>query len=133
MKLLSVKDYSTKLRLTVQSTGRLCFTDETARTLSVFNRMPVRFCLDEEVDGGQLYMTIATEGDTDAFLVRKSGKTLYIPTSGLFDNLGIDYKTNTISFQLIRTAELDAELKGTTYRMNKVMAPRKEDKEAEEE
>lgn len=132
MKLLSVRDYSAKLRLTVQSTGKLCFTEETARTLAVVEKMPVRFSLDEEADGGQLYMTIANEGDPDAFLVRKSGKTLYLPTSGLLEGLGIDYKSNTVSFQLVRAAGLDKELKGTTYQMNKVMSQRKEDKKKEE-
>lgn len=133
MKLLSVRDYSAKLRLTVQSTGKLCFTEETARTLAVVEKMPVRFSLDEEADGGQLYMTIASEKDADAFLVRKSGKTLYLPTSGLLDGLGIDYKSNAVSFQLIRATELDEELKGTTYRMKKAVAQRKEVEKKEEE
>lgn len=133
MKLLSVKDYSSKLRLTVQSSGKLCFTEETARILAVAERMPVRFSLDEEAEGGQLYMTIAGEGDQDAFLVRKSGKTMYLPASGLLDGLGIDYKTNAVSFHLVRAAALDEELKGVTYRMNKVVAQRKEDRKEEDE
>lgn len=129
MKILSLRDYSSKLRLTVQASGKLCFTDETVRTLGIKDGMPIRFAI-EEKDGDQLYMAIASEGDEDTFSVRKSGKSYYLPTSGLFDALGIDYRANSVSFNLTRAGASDEVLKGAAYVMKISTNKRKEGKTA---
>lgn len=128
MKILSIKDYSGKLRASIQMTGRLGFSEETAKVLQLHDKMSIKFAQDDDT---KLYCALPDEEDEDAFKIRKSGRYYYVPLDVLFAAIGIDYKTYNIVFNLVRVADKDTELGGKTYRMD--MQPttirRKEDKE----
>ena len=121
MRLLSVRDYSERLRASVQSDGRLNFAEDTGKTLLLEDKLPIKFCMD---DDDVMYMVLAKNDDEDAFKIRKSGSYFYVPLALLFDSLGIDYVNNSVSFRLVRLQSLDADLKGNVYRMDKTEKPK---------
>lgn len=121
MRVLSVRDYSERLRASVQSDGRLNFAEDTGKTLLLEDKLPIKFCMD---DDDIMYMVLVKNDDEDAFRIRKSGSYFYVPLALLFDSLGIDYVSNSVSFRLVRLQSLDAELKGTVYRMDKTEKPK---------
>lgn len=117
MKILSVKQFSNKLKATVQASGRLNFTDDTTKTLGINENTFVKFALDDANDDA-LYLALAANNDEDAFRVRKSGAYYYVPTKNLFDALEINYIDKTICYDLIRAQSKDEELDGMAFRMN---------------
>ena len=121
MRVLSVRDYSERLRASVQSDGRLNFAEDTGKTLLLEDKLPIKFCMD---DDDIMYMVLVKNDDEDAFRIRKSGSYFYVPLALLFDSLGIDYVSNSVSFRLVRLQSLDAELKGNVYRMDKTEKPK---------
>lgn len=122
---LSARKYSTRLKVTIQSTGRLGFTDETAKRFKFGESTRyIKFVKDE--DTGDLYLILCEEDD-DAFVVRKSGQYFYLQTTMLFDELGYRYKEQTIMFDLSRSDEYDADLGGECYRMVKRITSKKPD------
>lgn len=118
MKILSVKQFSNRLKVTIQSTGRLNFTDDTTKTLGITEGTPVKFAIDEQ-NGNILYIVLASDkDDEDAFKVRKSGAYYYVPTKALFDALEIDYAGKSLGYDLIRAQAMDTDLGGMTFRMS---------------
>ena len=123
MKILSVKQFSNKFKVTVQSTGRLNFTEETTKILGISEDTFVKFGIEDN----DLYLAILREKDEDAFEVRKSGSYYYVPTKALFDALDINYKRDTtLSYNMLRAENMDVEMGGQTFRLvenNKEMNP----------
>ena len=118
MKILSVKQFSSRLKVTIQSSGRLNFTDDTAKILGLIEDSPIKFAIDEDNDNS-LYLVLAADAnDEDAFKVRKSGSYYYVPTKTLFDALGIDYVGKSLGYDLIRDQSKDDELGGMAFKMS---------------
>lgn len=115
--ILSAKDYEKKLKTTIQRTGRLGFTDDTIEELGINETVRVKFAQDDE-NNRKLYLIMTDGKDEDAFKVIKAGSYYYLNTKLLFNSLGLDFKNNTIMFDLARNAQLDEELKGKVYNMN---------------
>ena len=127
--ILSAKDYEKKLKATIQRTGRLGFTDDTIEELGIKETVRVKFAQDDE-DNRKLYLIMTDDKDEDAFKVIKAGSYYYLNTKLLFNSLGLDFKNNTIMFDLARNAQLDEELKGKVYNMNiRIHKRKKEDNE----
>ena len=116
MKILSARQYNCNLKVTVQQTGRMNFTEDTAKALALTSNKGVKLFLDGEPE--QLYMAIMEEPDDDAFQIRKSGAYFYAATQLLFDELEIDYKTYTVIYDLVRCKAYDDEVGGVCYKMN---------------
>lgn len=115
MKILSAKQYNYKLKVTVQQTGKMGFSEETARVLSLTEDHGVKFFIEGEPE--QLHMAIMGAPDEDSFPIRKSGAYFYVPAQRLFDDLGVDYKTYTVFYDLVRSVAYDEEVGGQSYRM----------------
>ena len=133
MKILSIKDYSGKLRASVQMSGRFGFSEETAKVLQLQDRMSIKFAQD---DDETLFCSVPEGEDADAFKVRKAGRYFYVPTDVLFSSLGIDYKKYNILFSLVRDPDKDEELNGKAYRMEmlpKTLRKKEEEKDDVEE
>ena len=115
MKILSARQYNYKLKVTVQQTGKMGFSDDTAKALSLTDSQGVKFFMEGEPE--QLHMAIMATPDEDSFTIRKSGSYFYVPTQRLFDDLGVDYKTYTVFYDLVRSAGFDEEAGGQCYKM----------------
>lgn len=123
LKILSAKDFYVKLKATIQASGRLGFTEPTAKKLELNTDKWVKFAEDE--DTKDLYLAVCDEGSDDAFPVKSSGGYYYVFAKNLFDSKGLDYIRQTIIFDLVRTSENDESLNGITYKMNKRVIKRK--------
>ncbi len=117
IEILSAKKFQVKLKATIQATGRLGFTEDTANALHLDVRVPMKFARDDERD--VLYLARLQEGDEDSFGVKKSGNYFYLDTRALFDTLGIDYRNHSVIFDLARATSLDELMGGEAYKLCK--------------
>ena len=113
--ILSAKQFATKLKATIQASGRLGFTAETATVLGLESGKFAKFAKDDENDS--LYLIIINEPNEDAFEIRLSSGYYYISTKVMFDTLGYNYENGNIMFDLVRQPSLDDDLQGQVYFM----------------
>lgn len=121
MKILSAQDYNQRLRVSIQASGKLSFTNETVRCLGIDASSKVVFGQDD-TDPQVLYLILPDDrGRQDAFEVRASGKYYYVPTKTMFDALGMDYASENaaVLFDLVRMESMDAEAGGKVFKMNR--------------
>ncbi len=104
MKLLSARNYVSKLKATIHQSGKLGFSEPTARELGFMNDVDhfVQFAQDDE-DPDLLYLLNNTKDDGDSFRVNKAGSYYYVSAKLLFDGLGLDYVHKTIIFDMMKT------------------------------
>lgn len=121
IKIISAKGFSVKLKATIHSSGRLGFTEATAKELNFTKDSAVKFAVDED-DSSVLYLINCHEADEDAFKVNSAGLYFSVNAKPLFDSLGYDYKKNNIMFDLVREKDIeDMEV----YKLLKREKPRK--------
>ena len=125
--ILSAKQFATKLKATIQASGRLGFTEETANVLDLASGKFAKFAKDDEKDA--LYLIIINEDCEDAFPIKLSSGYFYVPTRQLFDALAYDYENNNIMFDLVRQPSYDDDLKGQVYQMKPRINKRKDKKD----
>ena len=113
--ILSAKQFATKLKATIQASGRLGFTAETATALGLESGKFAKFAKDDEKES--LYLIIINESNEDAFEIRVSSGYYYVPTKVMFDTLGFNYENGNIMFDLVRQPSLDDDLQGQVYFM----------------
>ena len=124
--ILSAKKFATTLKATIHKTGRLGFTDETAKALDFKSGKFAKFAQDDE--NKSLYLIINSEGSEDAFSVRESSGYYYVSTKVMFDTLGFEYETGNIMFDLVRQPSLDNDLQGQVYFMKQRQIKNREKK-----
>lgn len=127
IKIISAKQFAIKLKATIQYSGRLGFTEETAKALGLESEKFATFAKDEEKN--ILYLIITDENSDDAFPIKLSSGYYYVPAKLMFDMLGYDYENNNIMFDLVRQHSLDDDLKGQVYQMKPRINKRKEKKD----
>lgn len=129
LQILSAKKYGIRLKATIQGTGKLGFTAETAKILQLSPESYIKIAYDgEQTD--TLYLIVCNNPDEDGFKVSYVSKYYSLPTTLLFRELGFDYINNTVMFDLVHVPALDEEADGTVYRMDKRTKP-KNKKEAD--
>ena len=124
--ILSAKQFATKLKATIQASGRLGFTAETATALGFESGKFAKFAKDDE--NGSLYLIIINERSEDAFEIRVSSGYYYVPTKVMFDTLGFNYENGNIMFDLVRQHSLDNDLQGQVYFMKQRQIKNREKK-----
>ena len=124
--ILSAKQFATKLKATIQASGRLGFTAETATVLGLESGKFAKFAKDDENDS--LYLIIINEPNEDAFEIRVSSGYYYVPTKVMFDTLGFNYENGNIMFDLVRQPSLDDDLQGQVYFMKQRQIKNKDKK-----
>ncbi len=129
LKVFSAKAYSTKLKCTIQKTGKLGFTAETAKSLKLTPESYIKIAEDDERPG-TLFLIVCAGEDEDGFKVDYISKYYSLPTTALFNELNIDYKNYTVMYDLARDTSLDSSANGIVYRMSERKNPKKK-KEAE--
>ena len=125
--IIDAQQFATKLKATIQYSGRLGFTEETANALGLSSGKFARFAKDDEKDA--LYLIIINEDSEDAFPIKLSSGYYYVPTRQLFDALAYDYENNNIMFDLVRQPSYDDDLKGQVYQMKPRINKRKDKKD----
>lgn len=126
LQLFNAAEFGKPLKVTIQSTGRLGFTDLTAHKLELDTDTYVRFYIDEDNVDRPIVEFIRME-DHSGYRVMKSGQYFYLSTSAFFQRLGFDYNSGTIICDLHDDAEARAELHNDmVYRL--VRRPEKKSK-----
>jgi hypothetical protein len=121
---IKTSDFNVKLKATIHASGRLGFTSETADKLRLSEQTYIKFAKDNELEN-DFYLVIVNEEDEDAFSVVKSGKYYYLPTTALFQSLGIDFKKYNVIFDMVRMKDYDEIVNGQVYKLNKRVLMRK--------
>ena len=124
--ILSAKQFAINLKATIQKSGRLGFTSETATALGLESGKFAKFAKDDE--NGALYLIIINEGSEEAFSIRENSGYYFVTTKVMFDTLGYDYENGNIMFDLVRQPSLDTDLQGQVYFMKKRHIKSKEKK-----
>lgn len=102
-----------KLKVIIQATGRLGFTEETRKELDLSSNSFILIAQDDSTM--ELYHSVLDKPENRAFRVHKSGSYYYLTTKLLFDYLNVDYKKQTIIYDLTRCSEHDSEMGGKAY------------------
>jgi hypothetical protein len=107
LKFLDAKEFEANLKCTVQGNGKLNFSAAAINILSLNNQKSVKFAMNEDAKSGEeLYIIILDNIANDAFKVNKAGNYYYLNAKALFDNLGMDYKSHSIIFDIVKTEEI---------------------------
>ena len=120
----NAKEFTKKLKATIQATGKLGFTADTISQLQLTTDCSILIAPDSD-DSQVLYMAVLRTIDESAFAVLKSGSYLYLNTKQLFDRLCIRYTKSTVMFDLSRFQEGDSVLGGECYKMTMRANPKK--------
>ena len=122
--IFNAKEFTTKLKATIQSTGKLGFTAETISQLQLNTDCCILIAPDS--DSKEIYyLAVRRSQDENAFPVLKSGIYYYLNTKLLFDKLQINYAKDTVMFDLSRFEEGDASMSGECYKMTMRVNSRK--------
>lgn len=94
---IKASKYLVKLKATIQKTGKLGFTETTAKELKISSEGGVFLGEDEK---GNLYMKYVEKWEEDSFKVLKSKDYFSLNTTQFFEEKKFDFKNNTIIFDL---------------------------------
>lgn len=120
LSVLSAREYAKGLAATIQASGKLGFSANTARALRFEKGAGVKFAL---LDDKDLVLINSRVKDEDAFALMQSNGYYSVKTKHLFDRLGYDYVQRRISFDLVRLPDDSAEV----YRLVERKEPRRKD------
>lgn len=115
IKIISTRNFTKPLKVTIQSSGKLGFTHDTAEILKLESGKLIQFGRDD--DKNEMYLILTRDTPEDAFAVAKAGDYFYLPTTLMFDALGYNYRKFTYFFDLVRREDLDEQLRGEVYYM----------------
>lgn len=120
LKIIEVKKFKIKLKCSIHASGKLGFSEASADRINFEENEAIQFAQDEnEV----LYLIPIKEEVENSFKVNKAGLYYSINTKALFDNLGYDYKNNSIWFDMIE--QYDSDLNKKVFKLLKTEKPRK--------
>lgn len=112
---------ATKLKATVHKTGKLGFTDVTAKHLGLTNDAKVQFATDSE-DEHNFYLINKPNSGDDLFEVKGAGGYFYVNIKNLLDKRGVDYANQTVIYDMERDSNYpDMEI----YKLKERILPRK--------
>lgn len=115
-KRIDISRFNVKLKASIQSSGRLSFTEETVRVLNLSPDVYIGIGEDDE-ERQVLYLVILKEPDENSFVVNKAGRNHYLATKLMFDAMGIDYVNDTFIFDMVRMESLDEDGGGEVYKL----------------
>jgi len=114
--LLSAKNFTFTLKVTIQRSGKLGFSAPTAEALGIDTNTYAKFYMDDENPMSPV-VVFSKNKDDDSFKANKSGDYYSLSTTILFDSLGFDFKKQNIICDLKREEDADAIVGGTAYRL----------------
>lgn len=115
LRLFRASEFARKLKATIQASGRLGFTEVTSHCLGIDETRGIKFARDEI---GNLYLAVCLELSEECFPVKASSGYYYVFAANLFDSFNIDYKSQTVVFDLAREQTCDEFFHGKAFKMN---------------
>lgn len=115
IKFYSAKSFGRVLKVTIQKSGKLGFSGDTAKTMDLDTNTSFLIGKDDSINA-DLIMVKIKEPNPDAFQVKKSGQYFFLDTTALFDLLRYNYKSGSnIFFDVVRDTNYDQEAGGEVY------------------
>lgn len=116
-KKFNAKEFTTRLKATIQGTGKLGFTADTIEMLHLSSECSIYLAPDDE-NKKVMYMGVLRERKEDAFPVQSSGKYFYLNTTNLFKALKMDFVNKVYIFDISRFEEGDEAMEAECYKMD---------------
>lgn len=93
LKIQKANEFDRNVKATLQSTGRLGFSDGAKNKMKIETGKFIVIATNEEnPEDENLYAWLEDSGDNGGFKINKGGDYYNVNTKPLFDSLGIDYK-----------------------------------------
>jgi hypothetical protein len=100
-KFLTPKDNVGIVKATVHKTGKMGFSTGAIKVLGLDKNKYFKLALNEDDENDtNLYLVLAKESDKDTFVTNKAGPYYYIKIKHVLDELGVDYKSETIIYDI---------------------------------
>lgn len=113
---------ATKLKATVHKTGKLGFTEATAKYLGLKSGTKIQFATDSS-DDSCFYLINRPSSSDDLFEVKGSGAYFSVNIKSLLDKRGVDYTNQTVIYDMEREDKYpDIEI----YKLKERILPRKQ-------
>lgn len=107
-KFLTPKDNVGVVKATVHKTGKMGFSTGAIKVLGLEKNKYFKLAVNEEDEkDNNLYLIVAKDADADTFVTNKAGAYYYLKVKHILDELGIDYKSETIIFDIREVKEVD--------------------------
>lgn len=97
LKFVEINLNRTKPKATIHQSGKLGFNNEASTCMNLQAQKTYKLATDE--DGDNLYLLEANE-ESGTAKIAKAGQYYYLNVGDAFDALGIDYKNNTVIFDI---------------------------------
>ena len=86
----------------IQASGRLMFTNEASKRLSLVNYKSASIAVNEDTTNDEnIYCFLSKEKKDENFTILNYGKTHYLSLKSVFDQMGIDYKSKKIIYDIV--------------------------------
>lgn len=118
-----------RLKCTIHGSGKLGFTETTAKYLRLDKVQAVKFATDDNEKDTLYLINDVPESDAKAFKVCKAGTYYHVNAKNLFEELKLDFESDTIIFDLKREPKYENM---EVYKMIKRTLPRKNKKQTAE-
>lgn len=111
LKFIEIDTNPLKPKATIHATGRLGFNIDAIKYMNLSNRKNFRVAINDEDGSGlrNIYL-IEEEGSVGVAKVSKAGDYFYLNVGDLFDRLDLNYKENTIIFDIKKEQYNDKDL-----------------------
>ena len=109
LKPLNAKRLQKSVKATVQSTGRLTFAMDAVKDMALSEEKSIIIFNGPGSEKGDLYAVLSEKGDANAFVLKRCGAYFYITFKNYLQQSGVDYKNNTIVYDI---TELDEKYEG---------------------
>ena len=101
LKFINPNDLEKNLKATIHKTGKMGFTTDAATKLGLSVDRSASIAIDEEdFSNNTLYILMHNSKKANTFNISKAGDYYYINTKILFDNLKIDYKNQSVVYDI---------------------------------
>ncbi len=115
-KYLTPKDNLGVIKATIHKTGKMGFSTGAIKVLGLDKNRYFKLAVnDEDEKDKSLYLVLAKEADKDAFMTNKAGPYYYLRVKHVLDELGIDYRTETVIYDIREMRDGDIKY----YRLTK--------------
>ena len=114
-----------RLKCTIHSSGKLGFTETTAKYLRLDSVQAVKFATDDNEKDTLYLINDVSASDANAFKVCRAGTYYHVNAKCLFEDLNLDFESNYIMFDLKREPKYEGM---EVYKMIKRILPRKNKK-----
>jgi hypothetical protein len=135
-KYLTPKDNLGVIKATIHKTGKMGFSTGAIKVLGLDKNRYFKLAVnDEDENDNNLYLVLAKESDKDAFMTNKAGPYYYLRVKHVLDELGIDYSSETVIYDIREMRDGDVRYYRLTKRKptGKKQVPASKEKETVDE